>query len=56
MASSVKRKTVCDKLKLRLEHKADPNIKDEIGLTAKARAVREKRQDALTILKEYTTD
>ena len=52
IAPSMGRKTACDTLKLLLEHKADPNKKDEMGLTAKARAVREKRQDALAILKE----
>ena len=53
VAPSMKRKTACDTLKLLLEHKADPGQKDEMGLTAKARAVREKRQDALAILKEF---
>ena len=56
VAPSMKRKTARDTLKLLLEHKADPGQKDEMGLTAKARAVREKRQDALTILKEFMTD
>ena len=52
VAPSMGRKTACDTLKLLLEHKADPNQKDEMGLTAKARAMREKRQDALAILEE----
>ena len=56
VAPSKKRKTACDTLKLLLFHKADPNKKDETGLSVKARAVREKRQDELAILKEYTTD
>ena len=53
---SMKRKTACDTMKLLLEHKADLRSKDKLGLTVKARAVRENRQDALVILNEYTTD
>ena len=53
---SMKRKTACDTMKLVLEHKADLSNQDKPSLIEKARAVREKRQDALAILKEYTTD
>ena len=56
VAPSRRRKTACDTMKLLLFHKADPNEKDETGLTVKARAVREKRQDALAILKEFIPD
>ena len=55
VAPSVRRKTAYDMMKLLLFHKADPNKKDETGLSVKARVVREKREDALAILKEYTT-
>ena len=56
VAPSRRRKTAYDMMQLLLFHKADPTGKDETGLTVKARAVREKRQDELAILKEYTTD
>ena len=56
VALSMKRKSSCDTMKLLLEHKADLRNKDKLGLTVKARAVRENRQDALVILNEYTTD
>ena len=56
VAPSMKRKTACDTLKLLLEHKADPGQKDEMGLTAKARALRRKREGALAILQEFMTD
>ena len=56
VAPSMKRKTACDTLKLLLEHKADPRQKDKKGLTAKAHAVQEKRQDAVMILKEFRTN
>ena len=56
VSPSMKRKTACDAMKLLLEHKADLSNQDKTDLAGKALAVREKRQDALTILKEPTTD
>ena len=50
---SMKRNTACDTLRILLEYNADPSQKDDQGLTPKAHATREKRQDALEILEQF---
>ena len=52
-ASSMKRPTPLNTLKLLLEHGADMDAKDDNGLTAKAHAQRENRVEALKILNEW---
>ena len=50
---SMKRNTACDTLRILLENNADPSQKDDQGLTPKAHATREKRQDAVDILELF---
>ena len=50
---SMRRNTACDTLRMLLENNADPSMKDDNGLTPKAHAIREKRQDALKILEQF---
>ena len=50
---SMRRNTTCDTLRMLLENNADPSMKDDNGLTPKAHAIREKRQDALKILEQF---
>ena len=49
----MRRNTACDTLRMLLENNADPSQKDDQGLTPKAHATREKRQDAVEILEQF---
>ena len=50
---SMRRNTACGTLRMLLENNADPSEKDDKGLTPKAHATREKRQDAVEILEQF---
>ena len=52
-APSMKRKTAVAALRFLLQHGADTSHKDDNGLTAKAKAQQEERQDALLLFEEY---
>ena len=52
-APSMGKKTACRTLKLLLEWDADVNQEDDEGFTARDRATREHRSDALAIFREF---
>lgn len=53
MNGKVKRPTPTETLKLLLERGADTSRKDDDGMTAKQRAMKEKRDDAVAIFEEF---
>lgn len=55
-APSMKRPTPTAALRLLLERGADPGHKDDMGVTPKARAAKEKRDDAVAIFIEFEKD
>ena len=53
VSPSMGRKVAVGTLKLLLDEGADPTYRDSFGLDAKGRARKEKRTEALDILREY---